>query len=138
MSGVCIRAIPCRACPYRRDVASGVWAEEEYEKLRAYDAPTASQPPAAFACHATPEHLCHGWALVHSNRGLEHELLALRLCGTPTLPDPVIALFASGAEAADHGQRDAMAPSATARTTIERLIRKHPRLLDAARAEPGG
>lgn len=127
-----IRSVPCSACPYRRDVASGVWAHEEYEKLRAYDAPTTEQPLSAFACHATPEHLCHGWARVHSTRGHEHELLALRLCGAGALPGPVVELFGSGAEAADHGQRDISAPDADAVRTIERLVRKHARLRPGA------
>ncbi|WP_336794377.1 DUF6283 family protein [Gordonia malaquae] len=42
---------PCESCPYRRDVPSGVWAESEYEKLRAYDAPTGEQPVRLFLCH---------------------------------------------------------------------------------------
>lgn len=64
------------ACPYRKDVPSGVWDASEYDKLPAYDAPTAEQPFAPFACHATPEKLCHGWAVCHSNRGSAFELIA--------------------------------------------------------------
>lgn len=52
---------PCMACPYRKDVASGVWAPEEYVKLTLYDAPTCGQPFQPFACHATPDKYCHGW-----------------------------------------------------------------------------
>ena len=83
----------------------------EYEKLRDYDEPTGYQPFAVFACHATPEHLCHGWAVVHSNRGHEYDLLALRLHGNPSIPEAAVPLFDSGNEAADHGQADNEAPS---------------------------
>lgn len=41
-----LRDNPCHSCPYRRDVPSGVWATEEYDKLLPYDADTASQPSA--------------------------------------------------------------------------------------------
>lgn len=121
-----IRKEPCSSCPYRCDVPSGVWAENEYEKLRRYDEPTYAQPREAFACHATPEHLCHGWAVVHG-----WELLALRLLGTRgpvELPEPFVALFRSGNEAADHGMADIEAPAEDAVVLQERLLRKHPRL----------
>lgn len=57
---------PCASCPYRRDVPSGVWAPEEYEKLRRYDAPTMEQPPQVFLCHQknrdTANRVGAGWA----------------------------------------------------------------------------
>ena len=123
-----IRSNPCTACPYRRDVPSGLWAYEEYEKLRDYDAPTGDQPFADFGCHATPDHLCHGWAVVHTSRGHEYDLLALRLHGNPPIPDAAVPLFDSGNEAADHGQADIEAPSDTAVKTVARLISKYDRL----------
>ena len=123
-----VRSNPCSACPYRRDVPSGVWAAHEYDKLRDYDAPTAQQPFEAFACHATPEHLCHGWAAVHTSRGNEYDLIALRLLGSPDIPVSDIPLFASGNEAADHGQADIETPSTEAVQTVERLTRKYSRL----------
>lgn len=128
-----IRSEPCSACPYRRDVPSGVWAAHEYDKLREYDEPTGSQPFAAFACHATPDHLCNGWAVVHSNRGHEYELLALRMeagamGALAAIPTPRTELFASGNEAADWGQRDVENPSVESRLAVERLTRKYPRL----------
>lgn len=124
-----IRGEPCSACPYRCDVPSGVWATEEYDKLPPYDAETFNQPTAAFACHATPDHLCHGWAVVHG-----WDLLGLRLYAANhpdvdcTLPRQVVPLFASGREAAEHGKRDIDGPSSGALRTQTRLIRKHPRL----------
>lgn len=123
-----IRNQPCSACPYRQDVPSGVWAYAEYEKLRLYDEPTGAQPFAFFACHATPEHGCHGWAVVHTSRGHAYDLLALRLHGSPTVPEPGVLLFASGNEAADHGQADMENPSPAATETADRLLRKYRRL----------
>lgn len=119
---------PCLACPYRKDVASGVWAEHEYDKLPPYDNPTAEQPFAVFACHASPDKLCHGWAVCHSNRGNAFELIALRLVGSPEVPESKVPLFASGTEAAEHGKRDISEPSARAQMTADRLLAKHERL----------
>lgn len=123
-----IRSMPCEACPYRRDVPSGLWVFEEYEKLREYDAPTGAQPFAGFACHATPDHFCHGWAVVHTSRGNEYDLLALRMAGNPPIPEPGVPLFSSGNEAADYGQRDVDNMTDRATEVAERLVRKHPRL----------
>jgi len=123
-----VRKQPCSACPYRKDVPSGVWEHHEYEKLREYDAITPDQPFAYFACHATPESLCHGWAVVHTSRGNEYDLLALRIIGYPDIPKPTVELFASGNEAADHGQEEIETPSTEALETVERLVRKYPRL----------
>jgi len=126
-----VRTQPCEACPYRCDVPSGVWATEEYDKLRAYDLPTGEQPVATFQCHATPDFYCHGWAVVHSNRGRAFELLALRLAllnGPVGMVPPIVPLFASGNEAADHGQRDIAKPKPRARKTMKKLVQRYPRL----------
>lgn len=132
------RKTPCPACPYRRDVPSGVWAPEEYEKLRRYDAPTGDQPLAAFMCHATPERLCHGWAVVHSSRGHDFDLLALRfMFHDAKVPnEAAVPLFASGNEAADYGQRDVTAPTPAAEESISRLLR-YPRLAGALGEDEG-
>jgi hypothetical protein len=126
-----IRSNPCSACPYRCDVPSGLWAAHEYDKLRAYDEPTGDQPFAPFMCHATPEHLCSGWAVVHTSRGHEYDLLALRMHGSPPIPETNVALFESGNEAADHGQRDIEDPTDEAKDFVDRLLRKYPRLREA-------
>lgn len=124
-----VRREPCSACPYRQDVPSGVWQSHEYEKLRPYDLPTGEQPFGTFGCHATPEHHCHGWAVVHTSRGHEFDLLALRLFGLDgEIPEPFVPLFESGNDAADHGQADIDDPSPEARATIDRLTRKYPRI----------
>lgn len=118
-----VRPKPCAACPYRCDVPSGVWAHEEYEKLRDYDAPTMHQPLAGFACHSTPEMYCNGWAIVHTSRGHENDLLALRFAPCE-VPAPVVALFDSGSAAADHGQAEIDAPSTEAQDKIAVLERQ--------------
>lgn len=123
-----IRTSPCLACPYRCDVPSGIWAPDEYEKLLDYDLPTGSQPPQGFGCHAAPEQFCHGWAVVHSNRGHEYDLLALRLLGRPPMPDEVVPLFHSGHEAAEHGLRDVASPSEAAIKRSALLLAKHDHL----------
>ncbi|MFI8974122.1 DUF6283 family protein [Nocardia asteroides] len=69
---------PCVSCPYRCDVPSGVWAFEEYEKLRGHDGDMAS--PQLFRCHqagreAASWRMCAGWVGSRGGR----ESLALRL-----------------------------------------------------------
>src|SRR3954470_23279456 len=95
-----VRKIPCEACPYRKDVPSGVWAAHEYDKLRAYDNPMTEQPVAGFSCHATPAKLCNGWAV--TNDRLHHgHVLALRVMGRPAIPPAKVELFETNTEAAD-------------------------------------
>lgn len=109
-----------------------MWSTEEYEKLRGYDNLTFDQPFAVFSCHATPEHLCHGWAVVHTSRGHQFDLLALRFWPPSNeIPEAGVPLFDSGNEAADHGQAAIEAPSAEAQVTVERLLRKYDRLREA-------
>lgn len=128
---------PCGSCPYRRDVASGIWAASEYAKLTAYDADTPVQPPNLFLCHQTApdDHkarLCAGWVGCHGP-----DLLALRLAAatgqltttevraafdyTTTVP-----LFESGTAAATHGTRDIPTPGPRAQQAITKIAAKRP------------
>ncbi|MGC4989793.1 DUF6283 family protein [Nocardia salmonicida] len=71
---------PCVSCSYRRDVLSGVWDFDEYQKLRAYDGDMGVQAPQLFQCHqtgadSTGRRMCAGWVGCHGGRAL----LALRL-----------------------------------------------------------
>lgn len=123
-----VRPVPCRACPYRRDVPSGVWSANEYAKLEDYDRETGAQPMASFACHATPKRLCAGWATCHG-----YSLLALRFESLINrkrveIPKETVPLFTSGKEAADHGRRDIENPSPEAIEMMAYLQEKHPRL----------
>jgi uncharacterized protein DUF6283 len=125
---------PCGSCPYRKDVASGVWAKQEYIKLLDYDKPTGEQPPAVFLCHQQDARLCAGWVAVHDMR----ESLGLRLaCSLRSIDDADIdsildyrtdvPLFASGREAALHGLKEVHRPGRKAAKTIATLILKRSR-----------
>lgn len=124
---------PCESCPYRCDVPSGVWHEDEYQKLVAYDRNTAEQPTALFQCHqvdlgSDQARLCAGWVGCHGT-----ELLALRI-GVATgevSPDVLsystrIPLFASGAAARDHGIAEIDDPSPAAETVIQKISNNRP------------
>lgn len=134
-----IRREPCSACPYRKDCPSGVWSAEEYLKLPPYDGETFEQPTGAFLCHATPERMCNGWAVVGSSLGHAHDLLGLRLFAMRhpdvelVVPEPFVPMFAAHGEAALHGLRDIERPPPEARAMIERLTRKYPRIAEGSR-----
>lgn len=123
------RKRPCASCPYRRDVPSGVWAAGEYEKLRGYDGETFEQTETGvFMCHQGAGEVCAGWAGVHGHQ----ESLALRLAivRDPDVDVPAVLgytspvpLFASGAEAADHGEREIGQPSPEAVAVTEKVTR---------------
>ncbi|MYV40183.1 hypothetical protein GT030_15250 [Streptomyces sp. SID1328] len=126
---------PCASCPYRTDVPSGIWSEEDYTKLPLYDEPTWAQPPKLFLCHQhdrTDDHVrvCGGWASCHDG---DH-LLALRIASlageiTAETAEAIrdysspIPIFASGAQAALHGRREILNPGPAARRTVEKLHR---------------
>lgn len=129
---------PCGSCPYRRDVPSGVWAEEEYAKLPLYDKPTGYQPPNVFMCHQQDGRLCAGWVGCHDM----NENLGLRILMTteridPEDLDPVfdyttpVELFSSGVEAAIHGRAKISAPDERAGKTIDKLTKRQARGRDA-------
>lgn len=125
---ITVRKRPCPTCPYRRDVPSGIWAEEEYDKLARYDGDIMSQATAratgVFLCHQRTGDLCAGWVACHDM----NNNLAVRL--SPEDIDPAVfdyvspvPLFASGAEAAEHGRRDLAHPGEQARSMIGKLVR---------------
>ena len=133
MDNITVRKTPCPSCPYRRDVPSGIWAAEEYDKLPTYDGDVPEQVMARatglFHCHSQPADLCAGWVGCHDMANN----LAVRLWH----PDPAVfdyvspvPLFASGAEAADHGKRDLPKPGPEATRKARQLRR-----LQAARRE---
>ncbi|MEU5306978.1 DUF6283 family protein [Streptomyces noursei] len=126
---------PCESCPYRRDVPAGIWAREEYAKLRRYDAETPDQPTGLFQCHQADadsalRRVCAGWAGCHAGE----ELLALRLAVLGGRIDATtyravveyvspVPLFASGSDAAAHGEADIDAPAEEARRLINKITR---------------
>lgn len=125
---------PCRSCPYRKDVPSGVWHESEYDKLPPYDGETFEQPHGLFTCHQQDGRMCAGWVGCHDMI----ESLALRLAvHNDIITEAVyeealdyvcpVELFESGEEAAKHGKAQISSPDQQARRTIERLERKRDR-----------
>jgi hypothetical protein len=128
--------VPCTTCPYRCDVPSGVWAEEEYQKLPAYDRPTWEQPAALFMCHQKNNGLCTGWLQSHANRPHDVDLLALRMnyrkldvkqVSGVALSKPIVALFRSGAAAMRHGLKAISRPGRKAKQAMQRLVAKRKR-----------
>jgi hypothetical protein len=125
---------PCPSCPYRKDVPSGVWAAEEYDKLPTYDNDTPSQPLGAFYCHLSDNRLCSGWVGCHDMS----QSLGLRMAATfghlsPADVDAAldysspVELFESGAAAAEHGRRRITTPGAETREVIDKLTRRRER-----------
>lgn len=129
---------PCASCPYRADVPSGVWSEEDYAKLPFFDGPTWSQSPSLFLCHQYSAEddrarVCGGWAACHDG----DQLLALRVALaqgeiTGETAEAIrgytctVTLFASGAEAAAHGMRDIHSPGREARRVMDKIVRVRP------------
>lgn len=120
--------MPCGSCPYRCDVPSGIWAEEEYVKLEQYDEPTYAQPTGIFLCHQQDGRMCAGWVGVHGT-----QLLGLRLWASGQSDEVVqalldyessVPLFSSGSEAAEHGRRDIDAKSPAAERQVTKIMRK--------------
>lgn len=122
------RKRPCSTCPYRRDVPSGIWAEDEYDKLPTYDNDVPEQAAAGafglFFCHQHDGNLCAGWAGCHdmSNN------LAVRMHAAEVDPATFeyvspVPLFGSGAEAAEHGKREISSPGEMAKRKIRGLLR---------------
>ncbi len=123
---------PCGSCPYRRDVAAGVWAAEEYEKLPAYDRETPFQPIGVFLCHQQDGSVCAGWCGTHDM----YEMLAMRLVASDldreTLDaimeyETAVPLFDTGAEAAEHGLAGVAAPDAEAQKVMAKLTDRRER-----------
>lgn len=140
---ITVRKHPCSSCPYRRDVPSGIWQASEYDKLPRFDGTIAEQAAvrafALFHCHSAPAMLCAGWVGCHDM----DDNLAVRLHSRdidPAVYEYVspVPLFASGAEAAEHGKRDLLAPGLEAVRKARQLLRlqaarsSHDKTADAA------
>ncbi|WIB65271.1 DUF6283 family protein [Curtobacterium sp. MCBD17_040] len=122
------RPRPCASCPFRRDVPSGVWAADEYDKLTRYDGPTYEQSPRVFMCHqGRRNEVCSGW-LGHTDE--PWEMLAVRIGVLDGSLDPscaeyttTVPLFPSGTAAAEHGKREMLSPGADAARTIDKVTK---------------
>lgn len=122
---------PCSTCPYRLDTPPGVWAAEEYEKLRAYDKETWEQPMALFMCHSgdATSKLCRGWIDCHG-----YELMGLRICVIEgRAPETIledtagVPVYETGNAAAAAGIAGIEAASPESIASAERLVRKRGR-----------
>lgn len=133
MTELTVDKVPCKSCPYRKDVPSGVWSAEEYDKLPAYDedAPFTMAKLTHFDCHQRTGKLCAGWVGCHGGRNL----LGLRMAISQdhTVADEVwnyvspIALWESGKAAAEHGKKHIKRPLAAAKRMVSTLVRKRDR-----------
>jgi hypothetical protein len=124
----CAKA-PCKSCPYRKDVPSGVWAASEYDKLPLYDGTIIEQiiggGSALFMCHQNDGKLCAGWVAAHG----PENLVALRLHRDKVDPSVFdykspVPVFGSGEAASKHGKRSIRRPGKNAQKTIVRLLRR--------------
>lgn len=124
---------PCQSCPYRRDVPSGIWAADQYDKLPGYDRDLPLQPAGMFLCHQTDGRICAGWVGCHDMRNnlavrmasLREDLDAETLDAVLDYMTPV-ALFPSGTQAAEHGKRDLLVPDGRAQQAISKIVRRRP------------
>lgn len=113
---------PCGSCPYRKDVPSGVWHPDEYQKLSQYDGQTWEQLPNLFMCHQRDGCLCGGWLQTHGT----DDLLALRLHEVDESAygyQSDVPTFASGNEAALHGMKEIRNPGPEALAMQGKLLR---------------
>lgn len=125
---------PCASCPYRRDVPSGVWTEDEYDKLPDYDRPTSEQPFGVFLCHQRDGRVCAGWASVHGD-GDNLALRLARLTGGLDLEtvervleySSPVPLWLSGAAAAEHGKAGLATPPPAAQRMAVKILRRRAR-----------
>jgi hypothetical protein len=138
---VTINRSPCVSCPYRRDVPSGIWTSEEYDKILPYDRDTLAQPTSLFMCHQADGSLCRGWLDCHDNG-----LLAVRLAAVKGVFDadelkqaivegPSVPVFGSAAEASAHGRQDIDEPGDDACRLIDKIETK--RIRKTARKATG-
>jgi hypothetical protein len=101
------------------------WAAHEYDKLP--PRPADEQPLTPFAYPRRRIGTAVGRCA--PSRGHHRELLALRFYAPTTIvPEPGVPLFASGAEAAEHGKAGIDNPSIEARAAVDRLVRKYDRI----------
>ena len=120
---------PCASCPYRKDVPSGIWSQEEYDKLPAYDGEIHEQLEmgaiGVFMCHQRDGNLCAGWIAAHRPENLlAMRITQLRIDESVWDYETDIPVFSSGSEALRHGTRDLHNPGAKAQILMNKLLEK--------------
>jgi len=125
MTPLTVKPEPCPTCPYRKDVPSGVWHAEEYERLRRYDQDGVVL--GVFLCHqsivAGVDIVCKGWCVVHQDSIAVRLAMAQGQFDRSALDEPKVGLHESGNAAADFGQRDIEKPKRMALKVVEKLVR---------------
>ena len=129
--GLKVPARPCPTCPYRKDVPSAVWNEDEYRKLPKYD-DGGEQPLEIFHCHQENSTgiptVCVGWVGCHG-----YDAIGVRLAvslGAISHDDVAkceatdVPLYETGKEACEAGLEDIEEPSFEARQIVDKLVRK--------------
>lgn len=122
-----INRAPCTSCPYRKDVPSGIWVDEEYDKILPYDNETFAQPPRVFMCHQNDGALCRGWLDCHGP-----DLLGMRLSCSMGEVDPkeliqalddgpAVPVFETAADAAKHGRKSIKRPGRKAKLLMDKI-----------------
>lgn len=122
---------PCATCPYRKDTPSGIWAQEEYDKLPEWDEPMALR--GVFLCHngckdTKDKMLCRGWFEVHRDN-ISVKLAEFKTELTKANRKPTkVPLYASGAEARAAGMAEIELPSDEAFEAMGKITEKRERL----------
>lgn len=124
-----VAARPCASCPYRKDVPSGIWMKEEYDKLPAYDGDVPDQlmkgAIGVFMCHQRDGNLCAGWLACHGARNLLGMRLQAKHADSKVWGYKTdVPVFGSGAEAREHGMRDIAKPGPKAKRLVSKLVEK--------------
>lgn len=128
MSQLNVAKKPCSTCPYRKDVPSGVWNKEEYEKLRKYDEEYPLKDGSnlgVFLCHQTnvsgKKTACKGWCVVHQNSIAFRLAQITGVLGRSAAAKTSVPLHESGNAAADFGEKEISRPTDQAVSAIEKL-----------------
>jgi hypothetical protein len=129
-----INRAPCTSCPYRKDVPSGIWVKEEYDKILPYDGEMWVQPRGVFLCHQNDGSLCRGWLDCHGDNLLAVRLLCSRGDATSAAmikaldEGPAVAVFNSAADASKHGRKAIRKPGKRAQVLMDSITRKRGKL----------
>lgn len=131
-TGLSAAKVPCGSCPYRKDVPSGIWHRDEYDKLLIYDKEIVDQLMAsagAFMCHQRDGKLCAGWLGCHGANLATLRLGAAGIGGERYDPsvftyETSVPLWESGAAARAHGLKDNKRPKPKAVRMMNGLRRK--------------
>jgi hypothetical protein len=121
---------PCATCPYRKDVPSGVWAKEEYDKLPNWDN---IMGRGVFLCHngsadTKGKVLCRGWMEVHEQNIFVRLAMAQTKFNDANIKPTKVPLYKSGAAARKAGLRDLNRPNLKAMAAVAKIEQRRAKL----------